>query len=117
MDKIYMGIIYTIKQKGYSYDEIAKFLHQFTDTPIEYYTPEILTTILQNTMLAAIQDNEHPVSIVRNYFDCKHYPWNYTEWQAMCAAVGAIEVRHKNLITNEYEFINGFKPMEGFIDD
>lgn len=117
MEKLYIGVIYTLKQKGYSQEEVAKFLHKFTDTPIEYYTPEILMTVLQNTMLAAIQENSHPASIVREYFMYKQFPWDYDEWQAICAAISSIEVRHKNSETNKYEFINGFGPMEGFIDD
>lgn len=116
MEKMYVGIIYTIKQKGYSREEIAKFMHKYTDTPLEYYTDSLIDHIVETTFIEAIRDNEHPVSIVRDYFQCKQSPWDYGEFEAMCAALSDIQVRRENYDTCKLEYINGFCELEEFND-
>lgn len=116
MEKLSMGIIYTIKRNGYSREAIKEFLHSFTDTPINYYTDEILDSIMERTMVAAVRDNEHPQAIVSDFFYWQHYPWNYSKFDAICAALGNIQVRRENYSTEKLEYINGFMPLEGFYD-
>ena len=114
MEKLSMGIIYTIKREGYSREAIKKFLHSFTDTPIDYYTDEILDGIMERTMVAAVRDNEHPQAIVNEFFHWQHYPWNYSKFDAICAALGNIQVRRENYETEELQYINGFAAMKEF---
>lgn len=116
MERVYVGIIYTIKQKGYSYDPIRKFMHKYTDTPVEYYTDSIIDHLVETSLIAAVHDNEHPASILIDYFSWKHEPWNYSEFEAMCAALSNIQVRRENYNTGKLEYINGFCEMEDFND-
>ena len=109
MDKMYQGIIYTIKREGHSREAIADFMHNFTDTPKEYYTNYIINQLLEQTMSAAVRENQYPSSILYEYFNWKHEPWNYDEFNAMCAALSSIQVREKDAETGKYNYINGFK--------
>ena len=114
MDKMTSGIIYTIKNKGYSREEIAKFMHLYTDTPVDYYTDSMIDSIMEKTMVEAVRSNEKPASIVYDYFYWRNDPWNYSNFDAICAALSNIQVRKENLITGMLEYINGFYPMEDF---
>lgn len=114
MDKMTCGIIYTIKNKGHSREEIANFMHSYTDTPVEYYTDKIIDNLMEKTLTEAIRDNEKPATIISDYFYWRHSPWNYSDFDAICAALTLIQVRRTNLKTGELEYINGFYPLENF---
>ena len=114
MEKLFMGIIYTIKRKGYSREAIKEFLHNFTDTPIEYYTDAILDSIMEKTMVEAARYNEHPYTIISDFFHWQHYPWNYSKFDAICVALNNIQIRRENYNTEKSEYINGFTEMKEF---
>ena len=114
MNKMTSGIIYTINNRGYSREEIAKFMHAYTDTPSEYYNDSIIDSLVERTLIEAVRDNEHPASIVNDFFYWRHDPWNYSDFEAMCVALSNIQVKRENSETNKYEYINGFWPMEDF---
>ena len=116
MDKMTSGIIYTIKKYGHSREEVAKFMHSYTDTPVDYYTDNIIDSIMEKTMVEAVRSNEKPASIVYDYFYWRHDPWNYSNFDAICAALANIQVKRENLDTGEYRYINGFWPWEDFDD-
>lgn len=114
MDKIFSGIIYVIKKCGHSREEVAKFMHYYTDTPIEYYTDAVIDNLMERTIIEAIRDNERPAAIAHDYFYWRHEPWCYSDFDAICAALTCIQVRRENFDTGEYEYINGFWPQEDF---
>lgn len=114
MDKMTSGIIYTIKQKGSSREEVAKFMHYYTDTPIEYYTIKMIDNLMEKALVEAVRYNEKPASIVNEYFYWRREPWNYSNFEAICAALSAVQVREVNPETGKLEYINGFKPIEDF---
>jgi len=116
MDKMTSGIIYVIKEYGHSREEVAKFMHYYTDTPIEYYTNAIIDNLMERTIVEAIRDNERPASIANDYFYWRHEPWNYSNFDAICAALTNIQVRRVNFDTGKNEYINGFWPREDFND-
>jgi len=109
---MYQGIIYTIKNKGYSREEVVKFMHYYTDTPIEYYTDKMVDNLMEKTLVEAIRNNEHPASVINEYFYWRHEPWNYSDFDAICAALTLLQVKRINFETGEYEYINGFSPWE-----
>lgn len=108
MDKMYQGIIYTVKHCGHSREAIIDFLHRYTSTPKEYYTNSIIDRIMEQTMLEAVRYNLNPVSILFEYFSWMKDPWNYSHFDAMCAALGSIQVRERIKDTDNYSYINGF---------
>lgn len=114
MDKMTSGIIYTIKQKGYSHEEVAKFMHYYTDTPVEYYTDEMIDHLMEKILIEATRYNEKPASIISEYFYWRHSPWNYSDFEAICAALSNIQVRQEDFETGELKYINGFWPIEDF---
>lgn len=114
MDKMTSGIIYTIKQKGCSREEVAKFMHYYTDTPIDYYTDEIIDNLMERTITEAIRYNEKPASIIYEYFYWRREPWCYSDFEAICAALSSIQVKEINPKTGDLEYINGFRPIETF---
>ena len=108
MDKMYQGIIWIIKHYGHSREAIINFLHRYTCTPKEYYTNGIIDQIMEHTMLEAVRYNLNPVSILFEYFSWMKDPWNYSHFEAMCAALGSIQVRERIKDTDDYSYINGF---------
>lgn len=115
IDKMYQGIVWTIKHNEYSYEAIVDFMHKYTDTPKEYYNEDIINRIVEQTMLEAIRYNLYLVSILSDYFCWMKQPWNYSHFEAMCAAIGAVQVREKDIVTGDYYYINGFSEvMEKF---
>ncbi len=116
MDKMYMGIIYTIKREGYSRDAIRYYMNKITCTPITYYSNAMIDDLLEKTMIEAVSCNKYPSSIIYDYFFWKHSPYNYSDFEAICAALSNIQVRCENPLTKELEYINGFESMEGFYD-
>ena len=115
MDKMYQGIIWTIKHNGASQEAIIDFMHSYTDTPKHHYTKYIINQIIEQTMIEAVRYNTHPSSIIFDYFYWMKMPWNYSHFKAMCAALAQLEVRNKNIETGEYYYINGFSEvMEEF---
>ena len=115
IDKMYQGIIWIIKNKGYSREAIIDFMHEYTNTPKEYYTDYIFSQIMEQTMIEAVRYALYPSSIISDYFCWKKDPWNYNEFEAICAALGNIKVREKDIETGDYYYINGFSEvMEEF---
>ena len=114
MDKMTCGIIYTVKNKGYSREEIAKFMHYYTDTPIEYYSDAIIDNLMERTLVEATRSNKNPASIINEYFYWRRKPWCYSDFEAICAALCTIQVKETNPETGELEYINGFRPIENF---
>ena len=114
MDKMTSGIIYVIKRYGHSREEVAKFMHYYTDTPIEYYTDAIIDNLMERTIVEAIRDNEQPATVANDYFYWSREPWHYSNFDAICAALTNIQVRRINFDTGKYEYINGFWPQEDF---
>ena len=108
MEKMYQGIIWVIKNYGHSREVIINFLHKYTSTPKEYYTNGIIDQIMEHTMLEAVRYNLNPVSILFEYFSWMKDPWNYSHFEAMCAALGSIQVRERIKDTDNYCYINGF---------
>ena len=76
----------------------------------------MIDRLLEQCIIEAITNNKYPASIIRDYFDLLNSPWNYSHFEAMCGALSNIQVRNKNPETNEWEFINGFMPLEDFYD-
>lgn len=107
------GIIYAVKLnlEGDRYKSIATFMSKYTDTPIQHYTNTILETILSNAIADLLEDLQHPSSFWFNYWRWKQYPWEMKDFEAICAALTEIAVKDK-----EGNYINGFKPLEGFYD-
>ena len=114
MNKMFSGIIYVIKKYGHSREEVAKFMHYYTDTPIEYYTDAIIDNLMERTIVEAIRDNERPATIANDYFYWRSGLWHYSNFDAICAALCAIQVKETNPETGELEYINGFQPIEKF---
>lgn len=118
MEKMYQGIIWTVKHYEHSREAIIDFLHKYTSTPKEYYTNNIIDRIMEQTMLEVIRYNLNPVSILFEYFSWMKDPWNYSHFEAMCAAIGGVQVREKDTETGDYHYINGFSEvMEEFEND
>ena len=118
MDKMYQGIIWVIKNYGHSREAIINFLHKYTSTPKEYYTNGIIDQIIEHTMLEAVRYNLNPVSILFDYFSWMKDPWNYSHFDAMCAALSNIQVCERIKDTDNYCYINGFTSViEEFKDD
>jgi len=118
LDKMYQGIIWIIKNKGKSREAIIDFMHNYTDAPKEYYTDVIINHILEQTMIEATRENTYPASILSQYFYCMKEPWNYSHFEAMCAALEILQVREKDAKTGDYHYINGFSEvMEEFEND
>ena len=115
IDKMYQGIIRTIKNKGYSREAIVDFMHKYTDAPKECYTDYIINQIVEQTMIEIVRYNYYPSSILSEYFSWMKAPWNYSHFEAMCAAISAVQVREKDIETGDYYYINGFSEvMEEF---
>ena len=108
MEKMYQGIIWIIKNYGHSREVIINFLHKYTSTPKEYYTNGIIDQIIEHAMLEAVRYNLNPVSILFDYFSWMKDPWNYSHFDAMCAALSNIQVRERIKDTDNYCYINGF---------
>ena len=108
MEKMYQGIIWVIKNYGHSREIIINFLHKYTSTPKEYYTNGIIDQIMEHTMLEAVRYNLNPVSILFDYFSWMKDPWNYSHFDAMCAALSNIPVCERIKDTDNYCYINGF---------
>ena len=108
MDKMCQGIIWTIKHYGHSHEALINFLHNYTDTPKEYYNNGIIDQIMEHTMLEAVRYNRNPVSILFDYFNWMKDPWNYSHFDAMCAALSNIQICERIKDTDNYSYINGF---------
>lgn len=108
---MYQGIVWTIKNKGYSREAIIDFMHNYTNTPKEHYSDYLIDQIVEHTMIEAVRYNLHPSSILYDYFYWMKGIWNYSHFKAMCAALGAIQVREKDTETGNYHYINGFSEV------
>ena len=110
MSKMNCGIIYAVKQNLFNdrFKSIAAFMNIYTDTPIDYYTPDILEHLLSNAIAELLENLEHPSSFWFEYRHWKKEPWNMSDFDAMCAALAAIPVKNNEL------YINGFRPIEEF---
>lgn len=74
---------------------------------IHCYTDKLLMTIVKEVVLDFLRnaDEGHPVRLVRDYFEASE---RYVDLDSWISALSLIQVREKNLVTGEYEFINGF---------
>lgn len=111
IDKMYQGIVWTIKHNEYSREPIIDFMHKYTDTPKEHYTDYIINQIVEQTMIEIVRYHLHPSSVLSDYFCWLKAPWNYSHFEAMCAAIGAVQVREKDIETGDYYYINGFSEI------
>jgi hypothetical protein len=114
MNKSTVGAIYAIKNgEGNSYKErLAKFMSSYTDTPIEYYNDDNLSSIMSSIFAKLLDHVEYPSTVFIEYYRWKQYPWNYNDFDAMCAAMSSVQVKRLNKVTNQYEYINGFWDIE-----
>lgn len=113
MDKMYAGVLYAVKQ-NHQHDymsSIVHFMSKYTGTPKEYYTAPMIQRILIQSIAAMLNEMEYPSGYFVSFMQWKEYPWNYSDFEAMCAALTEVPVKAK---TGEY--INGFIPLEGFDD-
>lgn len=109
MDEMSIGIIYTIKHNATNYRiMIVHFLSNYTLTPPEHYTKAVINRILKNVFYDAVQHNEHPQSLVRDYFESKES----REEDRIASALSLMQVKEKNKESGEYEYINGFKEFD-----
>lgn len=108
MSKMNCGIIYAVKwnKQNDLYKNIASFMSNYTATPIEYYTPAILENILVNAISDLLDHMEHPSVFWHEYWRYKQFPWEMTDFEAMCAVLNTISVK------DDETYINGFRPME-----
>lgn len=110
MSKRTIGAIYSIKQNegATNYEKLAKFMSKYTDTPIEHYNSNNLTTIMSQVFAELFDYVKYPSGLFFEYFRWKQAPWNYSDFDAMCAALSTVQVREKDGFTDEYKYINGF---------
>lgn len=114
LEKKSIGVIYAVKNAFGDEKEkaIASFMSKYTDTPIEFYTPYHIHTILISAVVDLLNHMKYPGSFFANYSRYKEYPWNMSDFEAICAAINEVPVRKKNPQTDLYEYINGFWEME-----
>lgn len=72
-----------------------------------YYNDKLLMTIVKEVVLDFLRnaDEGHPVRLVRDYFEASE---RYVDLDSWISALSLIQVREKNPVTGEHEFINGF---------
>lgn len=112
MEKINCGVIYAAKmnQKGDHYQSIASFMSKYTDTPIEHYTKQIITTRLICALGDLMEHMDHPCGVWFEFWHMRQSPWHTDDdFEAMCGALATIAVKDKN-----GRYINGFRPFEEF---
>lgn len=113
MEKMYVGVLYAVKQNKQHnrMNSIIHFMSNYTGTPKEQYTVTMIERILYNSVAAMLNEMEYPGGYFLSFMQWKEYPWNYSDFEAMCAALAEVPVKTK---TGEY--INGFIPLEEFDD-
>ena len=105
------GIIYAVKmnKENDRYKSIATFMSKYTDTPINYYTPNILENILVDAISDLLNHMKYPSSFWHEYWSLKQEPWNMNDFEAICAALSTVAV-----MDGKDNYINGFIPIEEF---
>lgn len=120
LDRRDMGIIYAIKKTvdGNIHKSIVNFMCHYSNSLPEVYTPSVVLHLVEHAFAALMETYEHPSHLITEYFRWKDGPWHYTDFEAMCAVLGSeVAVKRLNYETKEYEYINGFGPMEDFFND
>ena len=71
------------------------------------YNDKLLMTIVKEVVLDFLRnaDEGHPVRLIRDYFEASE---RYVDLDSWISALSLIQVREKNPVTGECEFINGF---------
>ena len=109
MSKMSCGIIYAAKMsKDDAYTSISHFMSNYTNTPIEYYTHNIIENLLSSAISDLLNHMKYPSGFWSEYCHYKQYPWKMNDFYAMCAALSSVQVREGEL------YLNGFRPIEQF---
>ena len=116
LDKRDMGVIYAIKRTPNDIKKsIIHFMCNYTGSFPDAYTDNTVYHLVEHAFAALTETIEHPSSLLFSYFRWKDGPWHYNDFDAMCAILGSeVAVKRFNYETKEYEYINGFGPMEEF---
>lgn len=114
MDKLTIGIIYTIKKHN-TKEAVINYLCRETWSAREIYTDDVLTQCLRNAWCDLLDNVKYPSSLMREYYHVRSYPWNMDEIHALISVLSGVKVREKDE-NGEYRYINGFTPLEGFND-
>lgn len=114
MTELTMGIIYTIKhQNGDPHTAIQKFLQKHFASDYDY-DRDFIDRILRQTCADYISTADDPVEEMRRYFLNSNIfsAFEISEYKRMITFIQNIKVK-KIKVEKNYEYINGFKEMEG----
>ena len=111
LDKLNIGIIYTIKAATEPKKEIIDYLCKETWSAREVYTDKILLECLRNAWGDLLDHVKYPSSLMREYYHVCEYPWNMSELEALISCLGSVQVREKDS-HGIYRYINGFYDLE-----
>ena len=72
-----------------------------------YYNDKLLMTVVKEVVLDFLRNAEkdHTTRLIYNYFEASE---RYADLDSWISALSLVQVKEKNPITGEYEFINGF---------
>ena len=109
MTDLTMGIIYTIKQRGSSDSRIQSYLRKYYDNFWEYERGEI-DKVLRECCADYISTADNPIAETRRYF------LNSNTFTSIAISEHSrmINFLQQTRISNNHEYINGFKEMEDF---
>ena len=111
LDKLSVGIIYTIKKSNGNKNAIIDYLCKETWSAREVYTDKVLLQCLRNTWCDLLDKVKYPSSLMREYYHVRDYPWNKDESEALISCLGTVQVREKDE-NGTYKYINGFYELE-----
>ena len=109
MTDLTMGIIYTIKQRGSNDSRIQSYLRKYYDNLWEYGREEI-DKVLRECCADYISTADNPMAEIKRYFLNSNIfnSFRIGEHDRM------INFLQQTRISNNREYINGFKEMENF---
>lgn len=111
LDKLSVGIIYTIKKSNGNKNAIIDYLCKETWSAREVYTDKVLLQCLRNAWCDLLDKVKYPSSLMREYYHMCDYPWNKDELEALISCLATVQVCEKNE-DNTYKYINGFYELE-----
>ena len=107
LDKLSVGIIYTIKKSNGNKNAIIDYLCKETWSAREVYTDKVLLQCLRNTWCDLLDKVKYPSSLMREYYHVRDYPWNKDELEASVKGKYGIDCKKYFTITGiHYEYKN-----------
>lgn len=110
-----IGIIYALKngESESLKDRVIKYMCSYSGCEPYVYTDERILNLLEQTFADLCGSAKCPMSIVKEYFDLRHRPWNQgrSEIDLLAISLSLTQVKELNYDTMRYEYINGFRDI------